>query len=110
VLNEELNATFAALVDPTRRAILAQLSRRPGLSISELAKPFAMTLPAVTKHLGVLCDAGLVKRRKVGRTVYCELVPARLARAARWIDRTSTFWETRLDNLAAVMETQRARR
>ena len=70
---DRLNRTFSALIDPTRRAILARLERRDGASISELAEPFAIGLPAVMKHLDVLTDAGLVTRSKSGRTVTVRL-------------------------------------
>lgn len=106
----DLGRTFAALVDPTRRAMLARLSSESELTISELAEPFRIKLPAITKHLSVLCDAGLVTRNKVGRTVYCRLAPAGLKRAARWLERTSSFWESRLDNLDGVLEGKRGRR
>ena len=73
---ERPNRTFAALVDPTRRAILARLEREDeGASVSELAKPFAIKLPAVMKHLDVLDDAGLITRSKAGRTVTVRLAP-----------------------------------
>jgi DNA-binding transcriptional ArsR family regulator len=70
---ERLDRTFAALVDPTRRAILARLEREDGASVSELARPFAIKLPAVIKHLDVLDDAGLITRSKIGRTVTVRL-------------------------------------
>jgi len=73
--NTQLDRTFAALVDPTRRAILARLEREDGASVSELAKPFAIKLPAVMKHLDVLVEAGLVTRSKLGRTVTVRLSP-----------------------------------
>src|SRR5262245_47676161 len=73
--SERLDRTFAALVDPTRRAILARLEREDGASISALAQPFAIKLPAVVKHLDVLDDAGLVTRSKIGRTVTVRLRP-----------------------------------
>jgi DNA-binding transcriptional ArsR family regulator len=107
---DELNRTFTALVDPTRRAILARLATRRELSVSEIARPFAIKLPAITKHLTVLHQAGLVTRTKVGRTVYCQLAPVKLQRAARWLERTSSFWEGRLDNLEHLMEAKRVRR
>ena len=69
----ELDRTFAALSDPTRRALLARLETDPGLSVSELARPFPVSLPAIMKHLDVLADAGLIERRKTGRTVACGL-------------------------------------
>ena len=68
-----LDRTFAALADPTRRALLAQLDEQPDLSVSELARPFPVTLPAVMKHLDVLSEAGLITRVKTGRTVTCRL-------------------------------------
>jgi len=71
--DQALDQTFAALADPTRRALLARLSGRDSLSVSELAQPFAMSLPAIMKHLDVLSDAGLVAREKTGRVVACRL-------------------------------------
>ena len=65
--HNELDTTFAALSDPTRRALLAQLAEQDGMSVSELAKPFKVSLPAVMKHLDVLSDAGLIRRSKTGR-------------------------------------------
>src|SRR5215217_1708701 len=71
--DQSLDRTFAALADPTRRALLARLGQREGVSVSELAQPFSMSLPAIMKHLDVLSDAGLVAREKTGRTVACRL-------------------------------------
>jgi DNA-binding transcriptional ArsR family regulator len=99
-----LDRTFMALVDPTRRAILAQLERKDGVSISELAKPFAIRLPAVMKHLGVLADAGLVTRSKSGRTVTVRLRPQPMREAMEWLRRYERFWPSRLDRLAAYAE------
>ena len=79
---EVLDLTFAALADPTRRALLARLGDEESLSVSELAQPFAMSLPAIMKHLDVLSDAGLVAREKTGRTVACRLTAGRWSR--RW--------------------------
>jgi DNA-binding transcriptional ArsR family regulator len=73
--HERLDRTFAALVDPTRRAILARLEREDSASVSELARPFAIKLPAVMKHLDVLAAAELIIRSKVGRTVTVRLSP-----------------------------------
>jgi len=101
---EALDRTFAALSDPTRRALLAQLSERESLSVSELAKPFAMSLPAVLKHLDVLSDAGLVTRTKTGRTVSCRLRAAPMREATDWLNRYQRFWSERLDQLAAFLE------
>jgi DNA-binding transcriptional ArsR family regulator len=101
-----LNRTFAALVDPTRRAILAQLERRDSASISELAEPFAIKLPAVMKHLDVLDDAGLVTRSKSGRTVTVRLRPQPMREAIVWLRRYERFWSERLDGLAAYAESK----
>ena len=108
--DDGLSRTFTALVDPTRRAILSRLANRNTLSVSELAEPLAIQLPAVMKHLDVLKQAGLVTRRKIGRTVHCQLSPRPLRQAARWLTRTTAFWEERLDNLSAVLEDMHGRR
>ena len=94
-----LDETFAALADPTRRAILEHLARKPESSVSEIAEPFAVSLPAVSRHLRVLEGAGLVARRKQGRVHHLRLVPAPLESANEWIDRCRKFWEARLDAL-----------
>jgi DNA-binding transcriptional ArsR family regulator len=99
-----LDRTFAALSDPTRRALLAQLSERESLSVSELAKPFAISLPAVMKHLDVLSEAGLVIREKTGRTVACRLRAEPMREANEWLNRYQRFWTERLDRLAAFLE------
>jgi DNA-binding transcriptional ArsR family regulator len=80
-----LDRTFAALADPTRRAILERLSDADRLTVSDLASPFAMSLPAVLKHVGVLTEAGLVAREKVGRVVYCKLETSPLRDALKWL-------------------------
>ena len=103
-----LDRTFAALVDPTRRAILAQLERRDGASVSELAKPFTIRLPAVMKHLDVLADAGLVTRSKSGRTVTVRLRPQPMREAIAWLQRYERFWSSRLDRLTAYAERKEA--
>jgi DNA-binding transcriptional ArsR family regulator len=97
-----LDGTFAALADPTRRAILARLSERES-SVSELAGPFAMSLPAVMKHVDCLQRAGLIDARKEGRVRRCRLEAAPLAEAAEWITRYRRFWERRFDNLEAYL-------
>ncbi|HSP51137.1 MAG TPA: metalloregulator ArsR/SmtB family transcription factor [Pseudolabrys sp.] len=99
-----LDRTFAALADPTRRALLARLSQTDSLSISALAEPFAMSLPAVIKHLDVLSDAGLVTRNKSGRTVSCRLRAEPMHEAIEWLNRYQRFWSDRLDQLAAFLE------
>jgi DNA-binding transcriptional ArsR family regulator len=99
-----LDRTFAALADPTRRALLARLGASKSLSVSELAKPFAMSLPAVMKHLDVLSDAGLVAREKNGRVVSCALRAKPMQEANEWLERYAKFWNARFDRLAAFLE------
>jgi DNA-binding transcriptional ArsR family regulator len=105
---ERLDRTFMALVDPTRRAILAQLERKDGASISELAEPFAIRLPAVMKHLDVLADAGLITRSKSGRTVTVRLRPQPMREAMEWLQRYERFWSNSLDRLTAYGESKDA--
>jgi DNA-binding transcriptional ArsR family regulator len=100
----KLDRTFAALSDPTRRALVMRLAERPDLSVSELAAPFAMSLPAVMKHLGVLSDAGLVARSKTGRVVACRLDAEPMREAFEWLNRYEKFWSERLSRLAAFLE------
>jgi DNA-binding transcriptional ArsR family regulator len=99
-----LDRTFAALADPTRRALIARLSERDGLSVSELAEPLPMSLPAVMKHLDVLTEAGLITREKAGRTVTCKLRADPMRGANEWLNRYQKFWTERLDRLAAFLE------
>lgn len=99
-----LDATFAALADPTRRAILSRLEEEDEQSVSALAEPFAMSLPAVMKHLDVLSDAGLVTRTKAGRTVTCRLSAGPMEDAMIWLNRYRRFWSAQLDRLAAFVE------
>ena len=101
-----LDRTFAALSDPTRRALLARLEETNGLSVSELADPFPISLPAVMKHLDVLSDAGLVTRNKIGRTVSCQLKASPMEEAMNWLTRYQRFWTESLDRLAALVEDQ----
>jgi DNA-binding transcriptional ArsR family regulator len=101
---EVLDRTFAALADPTRRALVARLGDRDSLSVSELARPFAMSLPAIMKHLDVLSDAGLIAREKTGRTVACRLTAKPMEQAMDWLNRYQRFWSDNLDRLAALME------
>ena len=102
--DETLDRTFAALADPTRRALLARLHGRDSLSVSELAQPFAMSLPAVMKHLDVLSDAGLIAREKTGRRVACRLTAKPMEQAMDWLNRYQRFWSENLDRLAAFVE------
>jgi DNA-binding transcriptional ArsR family regulator len=100
---ERLDATFGALADATRRAILARLARGES-SVSELAEPFRMSLPAVSKHLRVLERAHLLKRAKDGRVHRCRLCPAPLKDAAEWIRFYQRFWQDQFDALAEFLE------
>lgn len=97
-VSPDLDGLFQALADPTRRAMLERLSRGPA-SVSDLARPFDMSLPAVVQHLGVLEAAGVVKSEKVGRVRTCQLDAAALSRAEQWIHERRTAWERRLDRL-----------
>jgi DNA-binding transcriptional ArsR family regulator len=98
-----LDTTFAALADPTRRKILESLSRQQK-RVTDLAEPFAMSLPAVSKHLRVLENAGLLKRRRLGREHFIELEAAPMRRAQDWIAQYRKFWEGSLDSLASYLE------
>lgn len=104
----QLDRTFAALVDPTRRAILARLERDEAVSVSDLARPFAIKLPAVLKHLDVLGEAGLVIRSKTGRTVTVRLSPEPMREATAWLSRYERFWSASLDRLADYAEVKEA--
>ena len=95
---DHLSATFAAIADPTRRAILARLASGEA-SVTELARPFDMTLPAVSKHLKVLENAGLISRARDAQWRPARLEAARLREAARWMERYRIFWEQSLDRL-----------
>lgn len=99
-----LDRVFAALADPTRRALLERLEREDALSVSDLARPLPMSLPAVMKHLDVLEGAGLIRRRKQGRTVTCRLTAAPMEDAMGWLARYQRFWTESLDRLAQFVE------
>jgi DNA-binding transcriptional ArsR family regulator len=98
-----LDATFSALADPTRRAILSCLAFADA-SVTELAAPFNISLPALTKHLRVLQAAGLIESQKYGRINLCRLVAAPMQNAEAWISRYRVFWERQLDALAEYLE------
>lgn len=107
--SERLDRTFAALTDPTRRAILAQLERDDdGATVSDLARPHAIKLPAVMKHLDILDDAGLITRSKSGRTVTVRLQPKPMREAMEWLRRYERFWSASLDRLALYAEAKEA--
>jgi DNA-binding transcriptional ArsR family regulator len=104
----DLNATFAALADPTRRAILVRLAEGDA-SVNELAKPFAMTQPAISKHLKVLERAGLISRGRDAQRRPCHLEAGPLAEATAWMEQYRRFWEgnfQRLDALLAELKTE----
>lgn len=102
-----LDRTFAALADPTRRALLARLEEVDSVSVSDLARPFPVTLPAIMKHLDVLSDAGLITREKTGRTVSCRLNAAPMEEAMGWLRRYERFWREKLDALEAYFNRPR---
>jgi len=98
--NRVLDVVFSTLSDPTRRAILARLAQEESLTVSALAEPLSIKLPAVMKHLDVLDEAGLITRSKHGRTVDVRLRPAPLRGATEWLRRYERFWSPALDRLA----------
>jgi DNA-binding transcriptional ArsR family regulator len=99
-----MDRTFAALADPTRRGVLQRLMDEPGLSVSELARPFPLKLPGMMKHLDVLSDAGLITRAKTGRTVSVNLAAEPMREAMAWLSRYERLWTVSLDRLAALVE------
>jgi DNA-binding transcriptional ArsR family regulator len=100
---DHLNLTFAALADPTRRAILARLASGAA-TVSELAQPFDMTQPAISKHLKVLERAGLISRGREGQRRPSRIEPRRLAEAGAWLDQYREFWEASFARLDAVLD------
>lgn len=100
-----LDRTFAALADPTRRAILTRLASGEA-SVGDLARPFRISRPAISKHLRVLERAGLVTRTRDGRVSRCRLNAAPMRTAAEWVARYRRFWEGRLDRLASYLESE----
>jgi DNA-binding transcriptional ArsR family regulator len=100
---DSLSVTFSALADPTRRAILARLAKGEA-SVGELATPFDISLPAVSRHLRVLEDARLIERRVDAQWRLCKLRPEPLKDAVDWIEHYRRFWEASFDNLARYLE------
>ena len=98
----QLDLLFQALADPTRRQIVDRLSRGPA-SVSELAKPFAMSLPAVVQHVQVLEQSGLVRSEKTGRVRTCSIDTAAMTAAEHWLNQRRLLWEQRLDRLGAFL-------
>ena len=105
----QLDAIFGALADPTRRAILARLASGEA-TVNELAEPFAMTQPAISKHLKVLERAGLISRDRVAQRRPSRLEPERLARASAWLEQYRQFWETSFARLDDVLEELKAKK
>jgi len=101
--DKDLNDVFHALADATRRGILARLASGD-VVVTELAEPFDISLPAISKHLGVLEKAGLVTRHKDGRIRRCQLNPAPLETASEWIKFYSNFWDAQFDSLQRYIE------
>jgi DNA-binding transcriptional ArsR family regulator len=101
---DPLSTTFAALSDPTRRAILARLATGEA-TVTELAEPFAMSLPGVSKHLKVLQRAGLVEQSRQAQWRPCRLEPAPLHQVADWLEQYRSLWEERFDRLDAYLKT-----
>jgi DNA-binding transcriptional ArsR family regulator len=99
-----MDRTFSALADPTRRAVLLRLKQKPGLSVSELARPFSLKLPGMMKHLDVLSDAGLITRVKTGRVVSVHLSPRPMREAMAWLQRYERLWTVSIDRLVALVE------
>jgi DNA-binding transcriptional ArsR family regulator len=106
-LSDQLNATFAALADPTRRAILARLANGDA-SVMELAEPFDMSQPAVSKHLKVLERAGLISRGRDAQRRPCKLEPKPLANVTGWLEEYRRFWEERYEQLDALLQEMKA--
>jgi len=109
MLASQLNATFAALADPTRRAILARLCRGE-TSVTELAKPFDITLPAISKHLKVLERAGLIQRGREAQWRPCRLQAGPLKNASDWIEQYRPFWDQSFDRLDDYLRELQTRR
>ena len=102
----DLDLVFQALADPSRRSMVERLSRGPA-SVSQLAEPLAMSLPAVVQHLQVLEASGLVRTQKIGRVRSCTLDTSAMSQAERWINDRRTLWERRLDRLGDLLEQTR---
>lgn len=102
--DELLDKTFSALAHPIRRAILTRLARDGSASVSDLAEPFDVSLMAVSKHLKVMDEAGLIRREKDGRIRRCSVETESMDVARAWIDRHRRFWNEQLDSLATYLE------
>ena len=100
----DIDRTFSALADPTRRAILLRLRDEPGLSVTDIAQPLSLKLPGLMKHLDVLSDAGLITRVKTGRTVSVNIATGPMQEAMAWLNRYESLWTVSLDRLVALVE------
>jgi DNA-binding transcriptional ArsR family regulator len=109
MVDNRLDATFHALADPTRRGMLASLALGEK-SIGELAEPFAMSFAGASKHVKVLEEAGLIARRKTGRTHIIRIEAKPLEEAERWLKRWESFWSGRLDRLEALLEADKEKK
>jgi DNA-binding transcriptional ArsR family regulator len=105
----QIDDSFRALADPTRRAMVERLSRGP-VAVSELAAPLAMSLAAVVQHVQILEDSGVIRTEKIGRVRTCRLEPRGLEGAERWIAKHRALWERRLDRLGEFLARQDASR
>lgn len=101
---DRLSSILSALADPTRRAILAQLAVRGDIPVTEIAKPFRMSLPAVSKHLGVLENAGLISRGREAQWRPARLEAAPLREVSDWVERYRQFWDARFDRLDSYLQ------
>ena len=103
MLNYQLDKTFAALADPARRAMVERLVQGPA-TVSELARPLPMSLPAAMLHLKVLAESGLVTSQKVGRVRTCRIEPKMLSQAEHWVAERRALWERHLDRLGQFLD------
>lgn len=106
--SDQLDAAFRALAHPTRRAILARLAHGTA-TVNELAEPFDATLPAISKHIRVLEDAGLLERKKEAQFRHCKLTPQPISEIAEWTDQYRSIWEARFDALSGALQEMRDR-
>ncbi|HET7815592.1 MAG TPA: metalloregulator ArsR/SmtB family transcription factor [Candidatus Baltobacteraceae bacterium] len=105
-MNADLDAVFGALADPTRRRIVERLARKP-LTIGEIGKEFPISQPAISKHVRILEDAGLLERTIEGRVHYCTLAPHTMEQVLKWIERQRRYWNAALDRLEKILVTEK---
>jgi DNA-binding transcriptional ArsR family regulator len=104
LISKDMSQTFAALGDPTRLAILSRLAAEGDMTVQDIARPFPMSLPAISQHLKVLEGAGLIVRGRDGQKRPCRIRPERLVEARQWLDHTRQAWEARFDRLERFLE------